>query len=119
MTPEQIDVFAEGLYHLAVCDGVDDTEVRFIREFLAEAGADPARIDNLGKRAFDADELEWHLNTQHLRRVFIKACYLLVKADGKVTPSPCPARSVALQAWLQPSPSRAAVSSRCTSSGSA
>jgi uncharacterized membrane protein YebE (DUF533 family) len=85
MTPEQIDVFAEGLYHLAVCDGVDETEVRFIREFLAEAGADPARIDNLGQRPFDADELEWHLNTQHLRRVFIKACYLLVKADGVVS----------------------------------
>lgn len=85
MTPEQIDVFAEGLYHLAVCDGVDDTEVRFIREFLAEAGADPARIDELGKADFDSGALEWHLNTQHLRRVFIKACYLLVKADGKVT----------------------------------
>lgn len=85
MTPEQIDVFAEGLYQLAVCDGVDDTEVRFIREFLADAGADPARIDRLGQREFDAGELAWTLNTQNLRRLFIKACYLLVKADGKVS----------------------------------
>jgi len=85
MTPEQVDVFAEGLYQLAIVDGVDDAEVKVIREFLAESGADPGRIDRLGKREFDADQLEWHFNTQNLRRVFIRTCWVLVKADGQVT----------------------------------
>ena len=85
MTPEQVDVFAEGLYQLAVVDGVDDNEIKVIREFLTEAGADPAHIDQLGRRDFDPDELEWHLSTGQLRRVFIKACWVLVKADGQVS----------------------------------
>lgn len=85
MTPDQVDVFAEGLYQLAIVDGVDENEVKVIREFLADAGADPGHIDGLGKSAFDMDALEWHLNTQHLRRVFIRTCWVLVKADGQVS----------------------------------
>ena len=83
LTSDQIDFFAAGLYQLAAVDGVDDNEVAFIQEFLKEAGREGQAVDAL---EFDSSMLPWVFDSSFLRRVFLKACWALVKADKKVTP---------------------------------
>jgi uncharacterized tellurite resistance protein B-like protein len=84
MLPQEIEAFAEGLYRLATVDGVHEAEVKIIREFLEEAGA-AEKLEGLGKTDFDASQLPWALRTEHMRRVFLKTCWALVKSDHEVT----------------------------------
>ncbi len=81
LSPEVIDVFARGLYHLANVDGIDDREVTLISEFLVESGSELS-FEDLKGSAFSATEAAMVLETSHIRRVFVKAAIALVKADG-------------------------------------
>lgn len=81
LTPEVIDVFARGLYHLANVDGMDDREEKLITEFLEESGSD-IQFSDLRNTAFSAIEAAMVLETSHIRRVFVKAAVAMVKADG-------------------------------------
>lgn len=81
LTPEVIEVFARGLYHLASVDGMDEREERLIREFLEEAGSD-LRFEDLPGTSFSPFEAALVLETQHIRRTFVKAAVAMVKADG-------------------------------------
>jgi Tellurite resistance protein TerB len=81
LTPEVIDVFARGLFHLANVDGIDAREEKLIREFLAETGSS-LRYEDLPSSSFSAMEAAMVLETSHIRRVFVKAAVAMVKADG-------------------------------------
>ena len=81
LTPEVIDVFARGLFHLANVDGIDEREAKLIREFLAEAGSDTS-YEDLKSSEFSIIEAALVLETSHIRRVFMTAAIALVKADG-------------------------------------
>jgi len=81
LTPDVIDVFARGLYHLATVDGIDEREEKLIREFLEETGSS-LRYEELGEADFSVTEAAMVLETSHIRRVFVKAAVALVKADG-------------------------------------
>lgn len=83
-TDEQITTFAAGLYQLAVVDGVDEREVEVIREFLKEVGQED-KIGAIDRLEFDPTMLPWVLETSFLRRVFLKTCWALVKADNTVS----------------------------------
>lgn len=81
LSPEVIDVFARGLYHLANVDGIDEREEKLLREFLTETNAD-LRYEDLAGASFSATEAAMVLETSHIRRVFVKASVAMVKADG-------------------------------------
>lgn len=81
MTPEVIDLFARGLYHLANVDGIEDREKKLITDFLDESGTGIS-YDSLESSSFTAQEAALTLETTYLRRVFVKAAVALVKADG-------------------------------------
>jgi DnaJ-domain-containing protein 1 len=81
LTPEVIDVFARGLFHLANVDGIDAREETLIREFLAETGSSLA-YEDLASSEFSVVEAAMVLETSHIRRTFVKAAVALVKADG-------------------------------------
>ncbi len=81
LTPEVIDVFARGLFHLANVDGIDEREEKLIREFLEETGS-KLQYEELKGSAFSALEAAMVLETSHIRRVFVMAAVAMVKADG-------------------------------------
>lgn len=81
LTPEVIDLFARGLYHLASVDGIEDKEQQLISEFLEESGA-KISFESLKDTKFTAQEAALTLETTYLRRVFVRAAVALVKADG-------------------------------------
>jgi len=81
LSPEVIDVFARGLFHLANVDGIDGREEKLIREFLEETGS-ATRYEDLVGSEFSAMEAALVLETSHIRRTFMKAAIALVKADG-------------------------------------
>lgn len=81
LTPEVIEVFARGLYHLANVDGIDESEEELIREFLHETNS-TLRYEELAGASFSAMEAAMVLQTSHIRRVFVKASVAMVKADG-------------------------------------
>ncbi len=84
LTDEQITTFAAGLYQLAVVDGVDESEVQVIKDFLQEVGQED-KIGAVDRLEFDPAMLPWVFETSFLRRVFLKTCWALVKADNKVS----------------------------------
>ncbi len=81
LTPEEVDVFARGLYFLATRDGIDPREEKLIKEFLEEAATELTWKD-LESSAFSPLEAAQVLETTYLRRIFVKAAVALVKADG-------------------------------------
>ncbi len=81
LTPEEVDVFARGLYHLATQDGIDPREEKLIKEFLVDA-ATGLEWKDLSDSSFSALEAAQVLETTFLRRIFVKAAVALVKADG-------------------------------------
>jgi hypothetical protein len=83
MTEEQVDVFARGLYHVAGVDGVDPSEMKLIKGFLKDAGH-PEIEKTLEGSSFHVAELAG-LETSFLKRVFLKACLVLIRGDGKIT----------------------------------
>lgn len=82
LTPEEIDVFARGLYFLASVDNnVDDREVQLISEFLQETGS-ALTLDEVKQRQFSFYEAVQVLEKTFLRKIFIKAAIALVRSDG-------------------------------------
>ena len=84
MRREQVKVFARGLYHLANTDGIDEREIAVIKEFLDETGT-PELMDGVTEGEFDLNEACEILDTSFLRRIFLKAAVVLVRADGEFT----------------------------------
>lgn len=84
MTPEEIDVFARGLHHLASVDGIDPREVELIADFLREAGAS-ITIDDLKDSSFSKFEAVQVLDKTYLRRIFLKTAIALVHRDGRTS----------------------------------
>lgn len=83
LTPEKIDVFARGLYHVANVDGVDPKETEMIQSFCKEAGQ-PELAKALPSSNFHVSELA-ALETTFLKRTFLKACLVMIRRDGKIT----------------------------------
>jgi hypothetical protein len=83
MTPEQVDIFARGLFHVASVDGIAPSETKLIQSFLKEAGH-PDKGKDLERSTFHVAELAG-LETTFLKRVFLKACLVLIRGDGKIT----------------------------------
>jgi tellurite resistance protein len=82
LTPEEVDVFARGLYYLASVDNhLDDREVKLIEEFLAETGSQ-LTLAELSQRQFSLYEAVQVLKTGYMRRIFVKAAIALVHSDG-------------------------------------
>lgn len=81
MTPEEIDVFARGLHHLASVDGIDAREAGLIAEFLREAGA-TITMDDLKGTSFDKFEAVQVFDKTYMRRIFLKTAIALVHHDG-------------------------------------
>jgi len=82
LSREEIEVFAHGLYYLANQDGIDPTEEKLIREFLAESGSD-VTWDEIAHADFDPIEAAQLLRGTFLRRIFISAAIAVIKADGE------------------------------------
>lgn len=81
MTPEEIDVFARGLHHLASVDGIDPRETGLIAEFLREAGAN-ITMEDLKDTRFSKYEAVQVFDRTYLRRIFLKTAIALVHCDG-------------------------------------
>lgn len=81
---EQVDIFARGLYWISAIDGVDDSELDVIREFLQDMG-EPALMETLTKVPFDVRMLAMSLQSRHERELFLKSAILLIRADGIIT----------------------------------
>ncbi len=81
LEPQEVEVFARGLYFLANQDGIDQNEENLIKEFLEEAGSD-LKFEEMKSEDFSAVEAAQMLETTYLRRIFLKAAIALVKADG-------------------------------------
>lgn len=85
MSPEEVDVFARGLYFMASVDAdVDAREVKLIEEFLRETGSE-LTLDELKTRQFSFYEAVQVLEATYLRRIFVKAAIALVHSDGVYT----------------------------------
>lgn len=86
MTPEEIDVFARGLHHLASVDGIDPREAALIADFLREAGSS-ITMDDLKDTRFSKFEAVQVLDKTYLRRIFLKTAIALVHRDGRTSPA--------------------------------
>lgn len=84
LTRDQVAVFAAGLQYVAAVDDVTEDERAVIREFVTDAGY-PDLIEGLDDLPFDIDQAVAALDTTFLRGLFIKACILLVRADGSIS----------------------------------
>lgn len=80
LTPEEVEVFARGLYYIAAQDGIDERETELIKEFLADANSELQVGDLDGD--FSPLEAAQILDTTFLRRIFLKLAVALVRADG-------------------------------------
>jgi hypothetical protein len=80
-----VQVITRGMYAVAQCDGVHQTELVLLKEFYEGCRAE---VDGLSSFAevvevtFDAEEAKDILDTEELREVFLKSCLLLAYADG-------------------------------------
>jgi len=83
MTPEEVEMFARGLYYLASRDGIDERETELIAEFLTDAESE-LTVERLSETpdAFDPVEAALLFETTNMRRVFLRAAVALVRADG-------------------------------------
>jgi hypothetical protein len=81
-----IQIIVRGLYALAHCDEVHQSEQVMIKSFYdacREDAAGLADFKDIVAQEFDAKEAVEILNTPTLRHTFLKSCLLLAFADGK------------------------------------
>ncbi|MEZ4448725.1 MAG: TerB family tellurite resistance protein [Nannocystaceae bacterium] len=81
LSPEEVEIFARGLYYIASVDGIEPREADLIAEFLRDTQANLS-VEDLKGVAFSPVEAAQVLEATYLRRIFIKAAIGLVKADG-------------------------------------
>ena len=84
LAAEEVEIIARGLYWLASVDGIEDSEVALIEEFLVETASDWT-IESIQEAGFDPRDLPVFLNTPDLRRTFLKAAVALIAVDGRVS----------------------------------
>lgn len=81
LTPEQIEVFATGLYYVANSDGINAAEERMLQEFLQETKS-TVRFEELPDLGFSPLEAAQVLSTTYLRRIFLKSAIAMTRVDG-------------------------------------
>ena len=84
LTREQVRTIAAGLYTLAASDGVDSRELQVIQTFVTDAGY-PDLVDGLATLHFDPAAAFHTLESSWLRRLFLKAALVLIRADGQIS----------------------------------
>ena len=85
LRPQEVEVFARGLWYLATIDGnADDREQAMIREFLEETNSALSWAE-VTRGDFAPLEAANLLETTFLRRIFMKLAVALVHADGVYT----------------------------------
>ena len=84
LTNAQIEVFAAGLYAVAQSDGLQDSELTLFNAFLEDAGA-PHLVERLPELTFDPVRAYDTLAASWLRKLFLKAALMVIRADHEVT----------------------------------
>jgi tellurite resistance protein len=85
LRPQEIEVFARGLWYLATIDGASDPrEEALIREFLEETKSTLTWAE-VTRGDFAPLEAANLLESSFLRRIFMKLAVALVHADGVYT----------------------------------
>lgn len=81
---EQALAFASGLYDIAAIDGLQKEEDEVIRTFLVDCGhgdlSDEAKVT-----PFELEKAVLLFPTQFGRRLFIKACILVIRVDDHIS----------------------------------
>jgi tellurite resistance protein len=85
LRPQEVEVFARGLWYLATIDGASDSrEEALIREFLQETKSSLTWAE-VTRGDFAPIEAASLLESSFLRRIFMKLAVALVHADGVYT----------------------------------
>jgi tellurite resistance protein len=85
LRPQEVEVFARGLWYLATIDGASDArEEALIREFLQESNSSLSWAE-VTRGDFAPIEAASLLESTFLRRIFMKLAVALVHADGVYT----------------------------------
>ena len=82
LSPDEVEVFASGLYYIASRDGVDPREEELLREFLRDTQC-PIAYEELAERSFSPLEAAQVLQATYLRRIFLRAAVAMIRADGE------------------------------------
>jgi uncharacterized membrane protein YebE (DUF533 family) len=84
LRPDQVRAMAQGLYWLALIEGVTERERTLLQDFLREGGVDldPEALSGI---PFSLEGLLASLDTLFLRKTFLRTCILMAKADGTVS----------------------------------
>lgn len=85
LRPQEVEVFARGLWYLATIDGASDaSEEALIREFLDDTKSSLSWAE-VTRGDFAPLEAANLLESTYLRRIFMKLAVALVHADGVYT----------------------------------
>jgi hypothetical protein len=84
LRPDQVRAMAQGLYHFAQVDGIDDREREAIASFLRDGGVD-MEVEALSKIPFTIGSLLESLDTVFLRKVFLRASVIVLRADETIS----------------------------------
>lgn len=84
LRPDQVRAMAQGLYWLALIEGVSEREKALLQDFLREGGVD-IDLETLAGIPFSPEGLLVSLDTLFLRKTFLRTCILMAKADGTVS----------------------------------
>jgi hypothetical protein len=84
LRPDQVRAMAQGLYWLALIEGVTERERTLLQDFLREGGVD-LDPEALAAVPFSLEGLLVSLDTLFLRKTFLRTCILMAKADGTVS----------------------------------
>ena len=84
LTLEQVETMAAGLYALAASDGIDARELKGIQDFVTDAGY-PQLAQGLPDSHFDPAAAFRTLDSSWLRRLFLRAALIVVRADGAIS----------------------------------
>lgn len=80
-----VQVIVRGMYELASCDGLHESEKVLMLAFYEECRRETGALTSFAEvvaRPFDADEARTVLDTEELRVAFLHSCLLLAHADG-------------------------------------
>lgn len=76
--------FANGLFHVAACDGITPEERAALDLFLKQLNLSTAELEALNA-PFIPEQAAQIFGTTWMRRTFIKACQIVVQLDGTVS----------------------------------
>ena len=86
LTHAQAEAIARSLFHIAHSDGLHEREAALVASFWAEAGGSSNSLSDLARRGpLSTEELTAVLDTEDLRKLFLKTALLLAFADGQVS----------------------------------